>query len=165
MLNNEPHEPKSHNYNNVNSKKSYPLIAGILLIISSALAFLTGIVLIFYGLMISGMSNLITSNESYMPSTIPGYNASDLGLSFDFMQTFFYICAIVIIVLALFALLGGIMSIRKKMWGLALAGSILGLFTIGPLFLSSILALIALIFIVISRDQFEKKQQIDTNLD
>lgn len=148
MLNNEPNEPKSFDHGIIPSKnedtkssssnESYPLIAGVLLILSSALAILNGIVFIF-----SDLSIFISSNDLS-------------GIPPELVETILFVCGIVILVLAIFALLGGIMSIRKKMWGFALGGAILGLFTLGPLLISSILSIIALIFIVLSRDQFEK---------
>ena len=46
------------------------------------------------------------------------------------------------------------MALRRRMWGLALVGSILGLFTIGYFGLSSLLSLIALIVLVMSKDEF-----------
>ena len=51
--------------------------------------------------------------------------------------------------------LGGIMAIRRKMWGLALVGSILGLFFLGWAgFEASLMSFIALILLAISRSEF-----------
>ncbi|HKZ48877.1 MAG TPA: zinc ribbon domain-containing protein [Thermoplasmata archaeon] len=65
------------------------------------------------------------------------------------------VCGLLLVIFSVFALLGGIMAVQRKMWGLALAGGILGLFAIGPFFLSSLLSLIGLIIIGISREDFE----------
>jgi cobalamin synthase len=46
------------------------------------------------------------------------------------------------------------MALRRKMWALALVGSILGLFTFGFYGISSILSLVALIILAISRKEF-----------
>src|SRR3990172_693959 len=64
-------------------------------------------------------------------------------------ETILLVCGLIGITFSAFALLGGIMAIQRKMWGLALVGSILGLFIIGPVFISSLLSLIALILIAI----------------
>jgi len=64
------------------------------------------------------------------------------------------VCGGIMIVLGIIGLLGGIMAIRRKMWALALVGSILGLFTIGYLGISSLLSFIALIILVIARKEF-----------
>ena len=64
------------------------------------------------------------------------------------------ICGGIEIVFALIGLLGGAMAIMRKMWGLALVGAILGLFTFGWFGISSILALVALILIAVSHKEF-----------
>ena len=52
------------------------------------------------------------------------------------------------------ALIGDVFAMRRNLWGVALTGGVLGLFSIGPVFLSRILSLIAPIRIAISRDDF-----------
>ena len=72
-----------------------------------------------------------------------------------FIKELFVICGTVGFFLSVFAILGGIMSVRRQLWGLVLAGGILGLFTIGPVFISSVLSLIAIILVAISRKEFQ----------
>ncbi len=64
------------------------------------------------------------------------------------------VCGAIAIILSILTLLGGVMALTRKMWGLALLGSILGLFTLGFYLVSSLFALIALILIAISRNEF-----------
>ncbi|HKZ48606.1 MAG TPA: hypothetical protein VJ397_07460 [Thermoplasmata archaeon] len=64
------------------------------------------------------------------------------------------VCLGIIALFSIFALVGGIVALRRRMWGLALVGGILGLFSIGPLFISSILSLVGLILIAISKEEF-----------
>jgi len=64
------------------------------------------------------------------------------------------VCGAIAIILSLLTLLGGVMAFRRKMWGLALLGSILGLFTFGFFGISSLLSFIALILVAISRNEF-----------
>jgi hypothetical protein len=53
-------------------------------------------------------------------------------------------------ILSLFSLVGGILSIKRKFWGIALFGAILGLFTIsGTLF-----SVISLILLFVSKKEF-----------
>jgi hypothetical protein len=59
------------------------------------------------------------------------------------------ICLVLPIIGGIFALLGGIMALKRKNWGLALVGSIIGLIFGGGIF-----CLIALILIAISRKEF-----------
>ncbi|MEK6851013.1 MAG: hypothetical protein AABY30_00585, partial [Candidatus Thermoplasmatota archaeon] len=63
------------------------------------------------------------------------------------------ICCGIEIIFSLIALIGGVFAIQRKMWGLGLAGGILGLLTWG-FFIGSILALVGLILIAISRKEF-----------
>ena len=72
----------------------------------------------------------------------------------EMFQTIIVVCGAIFIVLGIIELLGGIMALRRKMWALALVGSILGLFTFGFYGISSILSLVALIILAISRKEF-----------
>jgi uncharacterized membrane protein len=45
--------------------------------------------------------------------------------------------------------------VKRKAWGLAIVGGILGIFTIGPLFLGSIISIVGLILVAISRKDFQ----------
>ena len=55
-----------------------------------------------------------------------------------------------LIIFGIIAIVGGIYSLRRKIWGLALAGSIFAL--IGPWF---ILGILAIIFVSLGRGEFE----------
>ena len=73
---------------------------------------------------------------------------------FGSLGTIFLICGIIGTIFSVFALIGGIMAIQRRLWGLALTGSILGLFIIGFVGISSLLSLIALILIAVSHREF-----------
>lgn len=130
------------------SKISKPIIAGILLIFSGLLS-----VVMWMG--------LASMDVSLIGSTIlPEFESisSEYGLiafSEESIKELFVICGSIGFFLSIFTILGGIMSIKKQRWGVVLLGSILGLFTIGPLFSSSILSLIGLVLIIISRNEFQ----------
>ncbi len=109
-----------------------PMIGGILLIVAA----LIGIAFWAY-LMAIG-----SALASFMP--VGG------GL----VQTIIVICGGIEIVFGIIMLLGGVMAIRRRMWALALVGSILGLFTFGFYGLSSILSFVALIILAISHKEF-----------
>lgn len=65
------------------------------------------------------------------------------------------ICGAIGIIFGLIALVGGVMALQRKRWSLALIGSILGLFMLGfVVFEASILSLIAIILLAISRHEF-----------
>jgi len=64
------------------------------------------------------------------------------------------VCGAVGVIFGLFAIIGGAMAIQRKNWGLALVGSILGLLTIGFVGEATVLSLIALILLAVSRKEF-----------
>lgn len=123
-------------------KDSKPLIAGVLLIIAGLMSILTWIALFSIDYSMIDLSILETQN---------------MTITTEQLQSIMSICATIGIILSIFPLLGGILSIQKKLWGGALAGSIIGLFTVGPIFLSSILSLISLILLIITRNQFQQQ--------
>ena len=106
-----------------------PVAGGALLLVAGVLAMINFAILIAAG---SGFESLF-----------PG------------LGSILAVCGIIGMIFSILALLGGVLAIMRKMWGLALVGSILGLLTIGPLFVSSILSLVALILIAISREEFQ----------
>lgn len=126
---------------------SKPLIAGILLIIAGALGVLTWISALTFDISMLDPSVFQTQNISISPAQI---------------QSMVQTCAVIGIILSVFPVLGGILSVQKKLWGGALACSILCLFTVGPLFLSSVLGLIALILIILSKDEFQRTKGNDS---
>ena len=69
---------------------------------------------------------------------------------------FLPICSVVFIIFAVIALLGGILSIRRKNLLVAVVCSILGIFSIGFL-VGSILSIAALILILLSKEEFGEK--------
>ena len=107
-----------------------PMVGGILLVIAGVIAVVEWA--------------LLTAVLAAFLSFIPGVS----GIVF--------VCGAIGVIFGLIALLGGIMAIRRRMWGIAMVGSILGLFTIGfaVFFETSILSLIALILIAMSKKEF-----------
>ena len=130
------------------NKSSKPLIAGILLIIAGSLS-------IIMWLLIAAIDvNFIeTFIMPELESVAPEYES--IVLSAESIKELFVICGTVGFFLSVFSILGGIMSVRRQLWGLVLAGGILGLFTIGPIFISTVLSLIAIILVIISRKEFQ----------
>lgn len=122
-------------------KFSKPVIAGTLLLIASIIA------LIYVPIMLSAIPSIVEQSAKEQK-----LSSSEIDLAKQVGQ----VCVIAIIILAIFALVGGIMALRKKTWALALTGSILGLFTFGPIAICSILSLIALILIATSRKDFSR---------
>jgi hypothetical protein len=114
-----------------------PVLAGVLLVLAGLLGLLT-------------WASALAVNTSMIQSFLP----PNSPITAEQLQSTLMICGIIGAILSIIALAGGIVALRRRGWGLAILGSILGLFTVGPYFLASILALIGLILLVISRKEF-----------
>lgn len=74
----------------------------------------------------------------------------------DQVRTILTTCAVVEFILATFTILGGVVALQRKKKSIALIGGILGIFTFGPiLFVSTIMSIIGLIFILTSKNEFQ----------
>ena len=121
------------------SKSSFPTIAGILLIIAGVLALISWI-------------SVITMDVSMIDVSV--FQELDSTITLEQIQEILVICGTIGCILSIIPILGGILALKRKLWGIALAGGIVGLFTIGPIFASSILALIGLILVATSKKEF-----------
>jgi hypothetical protein len=141
MQDNESNELNSFPQNDFEKQNqdSKPLIAGILLLIGGIMSILTWIAALSFDMSMIDPLLVENQNVTITPAQI---------------QSIVQTCSVIGIILSVFPLIGGILSIQKKLWGGVLSCSIVGLFTVGPLFLSSVLALISLILVVYSKDQF-----------
>ncbi len=72
-----------------------------------------------------------------------------LGVGPNLLIIILVIAAIFSAVLGIFPLIGGIYALKRKKWGLALAGSIIAIFG------SSVMGILATIFTVMSKNEFE----------
>jgi len=109
-----------------------PTAAGILTIIAGFLGLLIGLALAV-GLGIAGM----------MADLIPGFPGA----------SFLALIAVPGIILSIVAIVGGIYAIKRRAWGLALAGAICALLFTVP-FLGWILAILAIIFVSLGKSEF-----------
>lgn len=125
------------------NKSSKPSIAGILLIVAGMLALVTWI-------------GIITIDDSMIESIIDISNLQQIDptITPEKVKDLLVVCGTIGCILSIFPILAGILALKRKLWGIALAGSIIGLFTMGILFTSSILSLIALILIIMSKKEF-----------
>jgi hypothetical protein len=128
----------------ITSKKSFlPKVAGILLIIAGLFALINWISILFID--IQSIEEIIQNTQ--LQQTIPTITPEQaLGA----LQA----CAIIFIIISIFPVLGGILSIKRKLFGITLACSIIGIFSIGILFLSSVFSIIALILLIVSRKEY-----------
>lgn len=134
----------NYTYQQPSNKSTMRIIAGILLIVAgvfSIISFLSSYLILDIST-VESMDYISQFQQIY-----PEITAEQV---LGFVKT----CTLVFLIISIFPILGGILSLKKKMWGIALACSIIGLFSIGILFTSSILSLIAMILLIISRGEF-----------
>ena len=98
-----------------------PTAAGILCVIAGAIAVITGIVVAVVG-----------------------------GIGWLFWMPWFSAIGVPIIVVGVIAIVGGSYALKRRAWGLALAGSICAL--LGPW---AILGILAIIFVSLGKGEFE----------
>ena len=98
-----------------------PTTAGILCIIAGAIAVITGIVVAAIG-----------------------------GIGWFFGIPWFSLISVPVIVVGIIAIVGGSYALKRRVWGLALAGAICALF--GPW---AILGILAIIFVSLGKGEFE----------
>ena len=117
-----------------------PTTAGILNVISGT-CFLVG-----------GITVLSLLGQPVVATPWAGYAMYSMGNSgapsASFVTTFIVILAIALVVPGVVSILGGIYSIRRSVWGLALAGSI------STLLASVFLGVPAIVLITLSRREF-----------
>ena len=71
------------------------------------------------------------------------------------MKQFLILGMTILGIIAIFPLFGGILSLKKKLWGIALASSIFGLSGALAMVIPGILSFIAMILLIISRNEFQ----------
>ncbi len=118
-----------------------PVVAGILDIVSGALGVVMGL---FMALNLH-VARAIQAAPWFSPHggtlpQMPPIFFPGIGLAMG----------IALIVLGVLAIIGGIFALRTKAWGLALAGAIAGVIT------GRLMGIVALIFIVLGRKDFQK---------
>ncbi len=116
---------------------SKPMVAGILLI-------LAGIIGIISWAYMVGEGSIL----NYIVET------SEVGMDADQIRNAFMTCGAIGIILSVFSILGGILSIKRKKWKVIIVSSLFGLFIMGFFLLSSILCLLATILLIMSKNEF-----------
>jgi hypothetical protein len=126
------------------SKSILPTIIGFLLIIAGALAMINWISFFLLDITTLGSYYDISQLQQVYPNITPQQ-------FLDFLRT----CAAIGLVISIFPILGGLLAIKRKMWGISVACSIIGLLSIGIFFTSSLFSLIAIVILVISKKEFQ----------
>ena len=128
---------------NRNKSSLFPKISGFLLIIAGILSIIFWFSIFSLDLttlqQVIDINQIKQINQNINPEQILGY---------------LHMCSLIEFIIAIFLLLGGILAIKKKLWSISMASSIVGLFSLGIIYSSSLLSLIAMIMLIISRKEF-----------
>jgi hypothetical protein len=117
-----------------------PTVAGILDIVGGALSILGAIALLL------GILFFMPISSSTGPDLVPEMGCWMIP---GIVEAIIVIAAVYLLIVGVLPIVGGIYALRRKKWGLALAGSIAAIF--GP----SVMGILATVFIAMSRDEFE----------
>jgi len=117
-----------------------PTVAGILDIIGGALSILGAIAVLL------GILFFIPISRSGGPGPVPEMGCWMIP---GIPEAILLIAAVYFLVVGVLPIIGGVYALRRKKWGLALAGSIAAIFG------SSVIGILATIFTAMSRDEFE----------
>jgi len=122
--------------------------AGILTIITGSIGVLGSLALLaFIPLIHNAMTDpTLQTNSNLTPA--------EIKTAADFMTGVFVFMAVVGILLSVFIIIAGTYALKRKSWGLGLAGSIVGLFVFLPT------AVPALVFMALARPEFEPRAQV-----
>ncbi len=137
-INIEPASQKSSN------RSSFPKIAGLLLIIAGVLG-------------IFNWAQIFLLDATTLGSFLDISQIQEFNLSITSEQLLGLLqtCAIIGVIISIFPILGGLLAMQKKLYYIAIATSIIGLFSIGIMLSSSILSLIGLVLLILSRQNFQ----------
>lgn len=81
---------------------------------------------------------------------------TDLGFTEDQIRSSILVCAAVEAILSIFPLLAGVFALQRRHKTMALAGGIIGIFSLGPVvfFAPALLSVAGVAFIVLARGEF-----------
>jgi hypothetical protein len=116
----------------------WAMVGGILSVVSGAFGILGGLAMVLFGALFGW---LITLGDSYSYNTSPEELATVFAIMYGVMGAG-------LIILSILALIGGIFAIRRKAWGLALAGAIAAVMVFFPI------GVVSVVFISMARLEF-----------
>lgn len=117
------------------SNSSYPVVSGVLSIVSGAFGFLGGLAMILISVLFWSTVFISTNTPDEFP--------------FFVFQTIYIVWGIILLVISVLAVIGGIYSLKRKNWGMALTGAIASVLTFFPG------GVVAVIFVALGKQEFE----------
>jgi hypothetical protein len=119
----------------------------------SVLSLIGGILILIAGIMGLALGGLFLVAAGDV-DVLSDYGIDVAGVG-DLLEDILTVCGIIFIVLGLIAVLGGFFGVQRKHWGLAILGGVMGLFVLGPYLIGSLLALVGLILVAVSKKDFD----------
>jgi hypothetical protein len=129
-------------------------IAGILSIVSGGLGIGTSLIYVIIIVFFS----LVMRMPGFMPD-VPGTDEYMANMMFTMMIIIYSVIAAVMIIAGILAIVGGVFALKKKNWGVALAGSIGSIIAFMPCGIASI------IFIIMGKEEFQSADSSITSQD
>ncbi|MEM0492803.1 MAG: hypothetical protein QXS02_02430 [Candidatus Thermoplasmatota archaeon] len=131
------------------NSSNIPLIAGMLLIIAGLMGIFAWVSVLF-------------ADQSVIELVISSLNeqGNELNITADMLQLVLTTCSVIGVVLSIVTILGGVMAIKRRLWVVAIIGGILGLLLVGPIFISTMLSLVSLILLILSKKEFNDSLSI-----
>lgn len=114
------------------------MVGGICILIAGLMGIVTGAILM-----------AIDVND------LSDYGISGLSDVADMVEDILTVCGAIFLILGLIVALGGFFGIQRKHFGIVILGGVLGLFMFGPYMLGSLLALVGLILVAVSKKDFD----------
>ncbi|NWF77175.1 MAG: hypothetical protein HXY36_01030 [Chloroflexi bacterium] len=124
------------------SKSGLLTAGGVLSIIGGVLEAIVGVVMVLFG---------SCSNILFRLANLPFHRGEWLKHIIPLMPTWLLIIGLPILALGIVAIVGGVSALRRKSFGLSLAGAVCAL----P---SHILGILAVIFVSLSKKEFEAEK-------
>ena len=104
--------------------------------------------------LLGSLSGLKGEFRSDKEEVLADYGLDVAGVG-DILEDIMTVCGAILIILGLIAAVGGFFGLQRKHFGLVILGGVLGLFIISPYMIASILSLIGLILVAISKKDFD----------
>ncbi len=123
---------------------SLPQTASIKPKLAGAMLVVAGVIGVIYAIYLLANIDLLTDMVGDLPE----------GVDAAMIEQILQVCVAVIIITSVLSIGGGFMALKRTRWGFALIGSIAAIVSIGPAYLCTILGIIALILLVLSKDEF-----------
>ena len=117
----------------------------------SALSIIGGILILVAGIIGLAMGGILLAIDA---DQLADYGLDVAGVT-DIIEDILTVCGTILVVLGLIAAVGGFFGVMRKHWGLVVLGGVIGLFIISPYLIASLLSLVGLILVAISKKDFD----------